>query len=43
MKPGAEEVINLFALAIQNDVPASRLKQVVLASPTAGYDIRSML
>ncbi|HEX2239019.1 MAG TPA: hypothetical protein VHJ19_12005 [Gammaproteobacteria bacterium] len=34
MGPGAEDVINLFALATQNDVPATRLKQVVLAFPT---------
>ncbi|HEX2243417.1 MAG TPA: hypothetical protein VHK27_09225, partial [Gammaproteobacteria bacterium] len=34
MGPGAEDVINLFALATHNDVPATRLKQVVLAFPT---------
>lgn len=43
MGPGADEVINLFALAMQNDVPVSRLRQSALAFPTAGYDIRSML
>lgn len=43
MGPDAQEVINLFAFAIQNDVPASRLGQAVLVFPTAGYDVRSML
>lgn len=41
--PGAEEIVNLFALAIQNGLSATQLKQGALAFPTAGYDVRSML
>ncbi|EFI53079.1 NAD(P)/FAD-dependent oxidoreductase [Afipia sp. 1NLS2] len=41
--PHAEEVINVFALAIRADLPASRLKEVIFAYPTAGSDIGYML
>jgi glutathione reductase (NADPH) len=43
MGPEAHEAINLFALAIQHDIPASALRQEPLAFPTSGYDLRSML
>lgn len=41
--PHAEEVINVFALAIRADLPASRLKEAIFAYPTAGSDIGYML
>ena len=39
----AEEVINLFALAIRAGIPAKGLKRRVYAYPTSTSDIRSML
>jgi glutathione reductase (NADPH) len=39
----AEEVINLFALAIRRNLPASDLKQMVYAYPTSSSDVSSML
>jgi glutathione reductase (NADPH) len=41
--PHAEEVINLFAMAIRLRIPAGELKQVVYAYPTYGSDIRFMV
>ncbi len=41
--PHADEVINLFAMAIRLRIPAGELKQVVYAYPTYGSDIRFML
>ncbi|MBU6464578.1 MAG: NAD(P)/FAD-dependent oxidoreductase [Bradyrhizobium sp.] len=41
--PHAEEVINIFALAIRAGLPASRLKETIFAYPTAGSDIGYML
>lgn len=41
--PHAEEVINVFALAIRADLPVSRLKEAIFAYPTAGSDIAYML
>ena len=41
--PHAEEVINLFSLAIRLDIPADELKQALFAYPTNGWDIRFML
>jgi glutathione reductase (NADPH) len=39
----AEEVINLFALAIRMGLRASDLKQMVYAYPTSASDVSSML
>ncbi len=41
--PQATEVINLFAVAIRQRIPADELKQVIFAYPTSGSDIRFML
>jgi glutathione reductase (NADPH) len=41
--PRADEVINLFALAIRQRIPARELQQVIFAYPTLGSDIRFML
>jgi glutathione reductase (NADPH) len=39
----AEEVINLFALAIRTEIPANVLKEMVYAYPTSASDLGSML
>lgn len=39
----AEEVINLFALAIRTGTPANVLKEMVYAYPTSASDLSSML
>lgn len=39
----AEEVINLFALAIRNGLPANELRHLVYAYPTSSSDVGSML
>ncbi len=39
----AEEVINLFALAIRSGMPANELRHMVYAYPTSGSDVGSML
>lgn len=41
--PHAHEVINVFAVAIQNGIDADSLKQGIFAFPTEGSDIPSML
>ena len=41
--PHADEVINLFAMAIRLRIPAGELKQVIYAYPTYGSDIRFMV
>jgi glutathione reductase (NADPH) len=41
--PDAEEVANIFSLAIRANVPALALKDVLFAYPTAASDIASML
>lgn len=41
--PGAEEVINLFAFAIRQRLPAPPLKEMIWAYPTHGSDIAYML
>jgi glutathione reductase (NADPH) len=41
--PRADEVINLFALAIRLRIPAPELQQVLFAYPTTGSDVRFML
>lgn len=41
--PGADEVINLFALAIRNELTASQLKETIFAYPTGASDLSHML
>lgn len=41
--PDADEVINVFALAIRTGLKASQLKETVFGYPTAGSDIGYML
>ena len=41
--PHAEEVINLFALAIRSGVPATELKHLLCAYPTSGSDAPYMI
>jgi len=41
--PHAEEVINLFALAIRSCVPATDLKHLLYAYPTSGSDVPYMI
>ena len=41
--PHAEEVINLFALAIRSGVPATELKHLLYAYPTSGSDAPYMI
>ncbi|MEH6631576.1 MAG: NAD(P)/FAD-dependent oxidoreductase [Halopseudomonas aestusnigri] len=37
-----EEIINLFALAMRHDIPASQLKEGIYSYPTFSYDVKSM-
>jgi glutathione reductase (NADPH) len=41
--PGAEEMINLLAVAMEARYPAQRLKQTLLAFPTLTSAVREML
>ena len=41
--PHADEVINLFALAMRARLPASGLKEAIFAYPTSGSDVSYML
>jgi glutathione reductase (NADPH) len=41
--PHADEVINVFALAMQADVPASQLRRALFGYPTLGSDVKYML
>jgi glutathione reductase (NADPH) len=41
--PHADELINVFALAMQADIPASRLKHAIFGYPTVGSDVKYML
>jgi glutathione reductase (NADPH) len=41
--PRADEVINLFAIAIRQRIPAREMQQVIFAYPTLGSDVRFML
>jgi glutathione reductase (NADPH) len=41
--PNAEEVINLFALAIRSGLPAADLRRMVYAYPTNSSDVPYML
>ncbi len=38
--PAAEEVTNLFAMAMKSDLTATDLKSRVFADPTFGADVR---
>jgi glutathione reductase (NADPH) len=41
--PHADEVINVFAMAIRNDLTTQHLKDTVFAYPTSASDIHYML
>jgi len=41
--PGAEETINLFALAIRKEMTAEELKGVLFSYPTHASDVQYML
>jgi glutathione reductase (NADPH) len=41
--PEADELINVFALAIQSATPAERLKEILFAYPTHASDVTYML
>jgi glutathione reductase (NADPH) len=41
--PEAEELINIFALAIRMGTPATRLKEIIFAYPTHASDVQYML
>ncbi len=41
--PHADELINLFALAMQADIPASKLKHALFGYPTLASDVKYML
>src|SRR6059036_3607579 len=41
--PHADEVINMFAVAIRLGIPAADLKDVIFAYPTYGSDVKYML
>lgn len=41
--PHAEETIHLFAVALREDVPASRLRSAVYAFPTSASDLPALL
>jgi len=41
--PRAEEVINLFAVAIRQRIPSRELKEVICAYPTFSSDLHYML
>jgi glutathione reductase (NADPH) len=41
--PHAEEVINLFAMAIRLRIPAGQVKEVIYAYPTSGSDVRFLV
>jgi glutathione reductase (NADPH) len=41
--PHADEIINIFALAIRNDLTANQIKQTIFAYPTSESDVGYML
>jgi len=41
--PAADEVINLFALAVRHAMTADQLRDTVMVFPTAAHDVKSML
>ena len=43
LAPHADEVINLFGLAMRNGLPASALKELPRAYPTSASDVAYML
>lgn len=43
LSPNAEEVINLFMLAMHAKLPASGVRQLIFAYPTASSDVIYML
>jgi len=43
VRPGADEVVNLFALAMRNGITADALRATMFAYPTAASDIKSMI
>ena len=43
MGPGAEEQINLFAMAMGTGIPANKIKGMIFAYPSYASDIGSMV
>jgi glutathione reductase (NADPH) len=41
--PEADELINVFAFAIQSGIPADRLGKIIFAYPTHASDVAYML
>jgi len=41
--PHADELINLFALAIRSGIPASELRETIFSYPTLASDLQYML
>jgi glutathione reductase (NADPH) len=41
--PGAEELTNLFAMAIRFEIPGPSLRETLFAYPTAASDLASMV
>ncbi|MCH7675825.1 NAD(P)/FAD-dependent oxidoreductase [candidate division KSB1 bacterium] len=41
--PHAEEVINIFALAIRNEIPAGDVRRMIYAYPTSSSDVSYMV
>ena len=41
--PHAEELINVFALAMQTEIPAAKVKHAIFGYPTLGSDVQYML
>jgi glutathione reductase (NADPH) len=41
--PEADELINVFALAIQTGMPGDKLEQILFAYPTHASDVKYML
>ena len=41
--PHADELINVFALAMQADIPASQLRHAIFSYPSLGSDVKYML
>jgi glutathione reductase (NADPH) len=41
--PHADEIINIFALAIRNNLTANQMKQTIFAYPTSGSDVGYMI
>jgi glutathione reductase (NADPH) len=41
--PHGDEIINIFALAIHNDLTADQIKQTIFSYPTSASDVGYML